>query len=81
MVRAEEALKAFPKEHAAINLRDQAKVKRRQQLAALALSEARSGDIVLIAGKGHESYQETNGVRRPFSDVAVARAALARRRS
>jgi UDP-N-acetylmuramoyl-L-alanyl-D-glutamate--2,6-diaminopimelate ligase len=34
---------------------------------------------VLIAGKGHETYQETRGVRSPFSDVARASAALAAR--
>lgn len=32
------------------------------------LSCAEAGDIVLIAGKGHEPYQEVNGVREPFSD-------------
>jgi UDP-N-acetylmuramoyl-L-alanyl-D-glutamate--2,6-diaminopimelate ligase len=41
-----------------------------------AIARARRGDIVLIAGKGHETYQEIRGVRRPFSDVAVARTAL-----
>jgi UDP-N-acetylmuramyl-tripeptide synthetase len=33
-------------------------------------------DIVLIAGKGHENYQEIRGERLPFSDLAVARAAM-----
>jgi UDP-N-acetylmuramoyl-L-alanyl-D-glutamate--2,6-diaminopimelate ligase len=33
---------------------------------------------VLIAGKGHEAYQEIGGNRQPFSDAAVAREALAR---
>jgi len=33
---------------------------------------------VLIAGKGHEDYQEAIGVRAPFSDAGIARAALAR---
>ena len=33
-------------------------------------------DVVLIAGKGHEAYQDIGGARRPFSDAAVARAAL-----
>ena len=42
----------------------------------LALEDAQPGDVVLIAGKGHEPYQETAGVRRPFSDLAVAREAL-----
>lgn len=46
---------------------------------ALALREAAAEDVVLIAGKGHEDYQETAGERRPFSDMEHARAALARR--
>ncbi len=41
-----------------------------------AIREARAGDIVLVAGKGHEQYQEIAGVRHPFSDAAQARAAL-----
>ncbi|OZA53818.1 MAG: UDP-N-acetylmuramoyl-L-alanyl-D-glutamate--2,6-diaminopimelate ligase, partial [Methylophilales bacterium 39-45-7] len=41
-----------------------------------AISEARAGDIVLLAGKGHEDYQEIQGLRTPFSDAAVAMAAL-----
>ena len=43
---------------------------------AQALAEAGARDVVLIAGKGHEDYQETAGVRRPFSDLAQARSAL-----
>jgi len=43
-----------------------------------AVAEARRGDIVLLAGKGHEAYQEIRGVRHPFSDAAVAREALSR---
>ena len=43
------------------------------------LAEADAADVVLIAGKGHEDYQETAGVRRPFSDMAQAQAALQRR--
>ena len=48
---------------------------------ALALSEADARDVVLIAGKGHEDYQETKGIRRPFSDMAHAHAALQARGS
>ena len=33
-------------------------------------------DVVLIAGKGHETYQERNGVRAPFSDAEHAARAL-----
>jgi UDP-N-acetylmuramoyl-L-alanyl-D-glutamate--2,6-diaminopimelate ligase len=41
-----------------------------------AVSRARPGDTVLIAGKGHENYQEIQGVKNPFSDVQVALLAL-----
>ncbi len=51
----------------------------RRRAIALALREARRGDLVLVAGKGHETYQEIAGVRRPFSDAAIARTALLRR--
>jgi len=44
---------------------------------AVARSDAR--DVVLVAGKGHEDYQEIAGVKQPFSDVVEAQAALARR--
>lgn len=42
----------------------------------LAIRGAKKGDAVLIAGKGHESYQEINGKKYPFSDVEVAQRAL-----
>jgi len=42
-----------------------------------AVAGAGAGDAVLVAGKGHEDYQERNGVRAPFSDVDTAAAALA----
>jgi UDP-N-acetylmuramoyl-L-alanyl-D-glutamate--2,6-diaminopimelate ligase len=41
-----------------------------------ALDRARAGDVVVIAGKGHETYQEVAGERLPFDDAAEARAAL-----
>jgi len=44
-----------------------------------ALTQAHRLDVVLIAGKGHEEWQEVAGQRRPFSDVAQARAALTAR--
>jgi UDP-N-acetylmuramoyl-L-alanyl-D-glutamate--2,6-diaminopimelate ligase len=45
-----------------------------------AVAQAEAGDVVLIAGKGHEKYQEIGGVTQPFDDVAVAREALEARR-
>lgn len=41
-----------------------------------AVKMARAVDTVLIAGKGHEDYQEINGVKQPFSDSEVVRRAL-----
>jgi UDP-N-acetylmuramoyl-L-alanyl-D-glutamate--2,6-diaminopimelate ligase len=43
------------------------------------IAEAADNDVVLIAGKGHEDYQEIGGRRLPFSDAAAARAAIAKR--
>ena len=48
---------------------------------AKAVDVARRGDLILIAGKGHEKYQAIGDRTLPFDDVAVAREALARRRS
>ncbi|HEV7476313.1 MAG TPA: UDP-N-acetylmuramoyl-L-alanyl-D-glutamate--2,6-diaminopimelate ligase [Burkholderiales bacterium] len=45
------------------------------------IAEAASSDVVLIAGKGHEDYQEIAGRLLPFSDAAVARAAISKRSS
>ena len=41
-----------------------------------AVASAQAGDVVLVAGKGHEDYQERNGERTPFSDADTAAAAL-----
>jgi len=43
------------------------------------VSEAQDADVILIAGKGHEDYQEIAGRRLPFSDAQAARASLAKR--
>jgi MurE/MurF fusion protein len=45
-----------------------------------ALGDAHPADVVVVAGKGHEDYQETNGERRPFSDAACVARVLAHRR-
>lgn len=48
----------------------------RRQAIAQALAEAAPGDIVLVAGKGHEPYQEIHGVKHPFDDVCEVRTAM-----
>jgi UDP-N-acetylmuramyl tripeptide synthase len=53
----------------------------RREAIERAVREARRGDLILIAGKGHEKYQVIGDRTLPFDDVEVARAALARRRS
>jgi len=48
----------------------------RREAISLALKEARSGDVVLIAGKGHEAWQIAGGVKHEFDDRVEARRAL-----
>jgi UDP-N-acetylmuramyl-tripeptide synthetase len=49
----------------------------RRVAIASAIAAAKANDIVLIAGKGHETYQEFQGKRTPFSDAREADAAIA----
>ncbi len=51
-------------------------VEERAAAIALAIGEAQARDTVLLAGKGHEEYQEINGVKHAFSDIEEARRAL-----
>ncbi|MDC6166745.1 UDP-N-acetylmuramoyl-L-alanyl-D-glutamate--2,6-diaminopimelate ligase [Paucibacter sp. XJ19-41] len=53
-------------------------VEDRRAAIAAAIGQADARDVVLIAGKGHEDYQEIAGARQPFSDVAEAQQAQAR---
>jgi UDP-N-acetylmuramoyl-L-alanyl-D-glutamate--2,6-diaminopimelate ligase len=48
----------------------------RKSAIELAVQFAKEGDVVLIAGKGHETYQEIEGVKQPFDDREVARTIL-----
>ncbi|MGD9696846.1 MAG: UDP-N-acetylmuramoyl-L-alanyl-D-glutamate--2,6-diaminopimelate ligase [Thermoleophilia bacterium] len=48
----------------------------RRAAISWAVDRARPGDVVVVAGKGHEQGQERNGVKTPFDDRAVAREAL-----
>ncbi len=48
----------------------------RREAIRTAIEVAADGDVVLVAGKGHEDYQEVRGERRPFDDRAVVRELL-----
>lgn len=55
-------------------------ISNRRQAIKTALQMAEAADLVLIAGKGHEKYQEIAGERKPFDDLAVAREYLPKAR-
>jgi UDP-N-acetylmuramoyl-L-alanyl-D-glutamate--2,6-diaminopimelate ligase len=48
----------------------------RAQAIVLSIKQAHAGDVVLVAGKGHENYQEIAGVKYPFSDADVVKNVL-----
>jgi UDP-N-acetylmuramoyl-L-alanyl-D-glutamate--2,6-diaminopimelate ligase len=48
----------------------------RRESVRQALADCRNGDLLLLAGKGHEPYQEIHGVKHPYSDRAAVEAAL-----
>jgi len=59
--------------HRAITIED------RRSAIVQAITQADARDVVLLAGKGHEDYQDIGGHKRPFLDAAVAQEALALR--
>ena len=78
--RSEDPLRILQQMVAGLSHPEQALVEAdRARAIALAVQRADARDVVLIAGKGHEDYQEVLGVKRPFSDLAQARTALAQR--
>jgi UDP-N-acetylmuramoyl-L-alanyl-D-glutamate--2,6-diaminopimelate ligase len=60
---------------------DRLVVEDRGQAVEKAVQLARPGDVILVAGKGHEKYQVIGAQSLPYDDVVVAQAALARRRT
>ena len=48
----------------------------RRESVCQALADCRPGDLLLLAGKGHEPYQEVHGVKHPYSDRAAVEAVL-----
>ncbi|WP_395047295.1 UDP-N-acetylmuramoyl-L-alanyl-D-glutamate--2,6-diaminopimelate ligase [Flavobacterium sp.] len=60
----------------AINYKKYMSIVDRKQAIKTACQLAKSGDIILIAGKGHETYQEINGVRHDFDDMQIVKEIL-----
>jgi UDP-N-acetylmuramoyl-L-alanyl-D-glutamate--2,6-diaminopimelate ligase len=59
------------------NIRKVLTIENRKQAIKTACQIASANDIILIAGKGHETYQETNGVRVDFDDLMIVKELLA----
>ena len=51
------------------NLKKYLCVESRSEAIKTACAFAEAGNVILVAGKGHEKYQEKNGVKLPFDDV------------
>ncbi len=51
-------------------------IENRREAIRHALKTARQGDVIVLAGKGHETYQEIRGVKRPFNEKTVVRELL-----
>ena len=73
--RDEEPLTILKEIHAGMQRESQI-VADRADAITQTVKQAESGDVILIAGKGHENYQEIRSVRTPFSDLEVAARAL-----
>ena len=58
------------------NSRKTLKITDRKEAIKTALKLAEKGDILLIAGKGHETYQEIKGVRHHFDDMEITKELL-----
>ena len=69
-------IKEMEKGVEAQNTRKVLAIENRKQAIRTACKLATSNDIILVAGKGHENYQETNGVRKEFDDFKEVKSAL-----
>ena len=49
----------------------------RKQVIKTAVCLAKKGDVILVAGKGHEDYQEINGIKHHFDDREILRTIFA----
>ena len=77
--RTEDPMAILNEMRTGVQVTDQARVwvnADRREAIRQAVGMAKPGDVVLLAGKGHETYQEINGVKHPFDDVAVLQETL-----
>ena len=51
-------------------------IENRREAIRYAMSIAEPGDVIVLAGKGHETYQEIKGVKYPFDEKVVVRELL-----
>jgi len=69
--RSEDPLEILQQIEAGIQRNKSVSIPDRQEAISYAMSQAEFGDLVLVAGKGHETHQVMQSERRPFSDRAV----------
>ncbi len=77
--RSEDPMAILNEMRTGVQITDQSRVwvnADRREAIRQAVGMAKPGDVVLLAGKGHETYQEINGVKHPFDDVAVLQETL-----
>lgn len=67
----EAIIKQMEKGVDAVNHKKTIAITDRSEAIKMACSIAKAGDIILVAGKGHEKYQEIKGVKHPFDDMQV----------
>lgn len=67
----EEILNQMQKGVDVVDTKKTLRITDRKEAIKTALSLAQKGDIILIAGKGHEKYQEIKGVKHPFDDLEI----------
>ena len=51
-------------------------IENRKEAIRYCLSNAQKGDIIVLAGKGHEDYQEINGIKYPFDERTIIKSIL-----
>ncbi|MCE9537727.1 MAG: UDP-N-acetylmuramoyl-L-alanyl-D-glutamate--2,6-diaminopimelate ligase, partial [Bacteroidetes bacterium] len=66
-----EIIKEMEKGVDAVNRKKTISIMDRNEAIKAACSFAKAGDIILVAGKGHENYQEVKGVKHPFDDMLI----------